>query len=83
MSVSVPFFRSTEKLEEHVMHEEQFVITDETARKVEQAKLRDGPYWRWSTSVRTLESAWDRAEQRLRTENRLPGILFVPDMSLR
>ena len=69
----------TEKLEEHVMHEEQFVITDETARKVEQAKREGRPVLAvGTTSVRTLESAWDRAEQRLRTGEQATRIFIYP-----
>jgi S-adenosylmethionine:tRNA ribosyltransferase-isomerase len=61
------------------MHEEQFVITDETARKVEQAKREGRPVLAvGTTSVRTLESAWDRAEQRLRTGEQATRIFIYP-----
>ncbi len=50
----------TESLLDHKMHEEQFFISDETADKVEKA-LREGrPVLAvGTTSIRTLESAWE------------------------
>ncbi len=69
----------TERLEDHIMHEERFIITDETARKVETAKKEGRPVMAvGTTSVRTLESAWDSGEQRLRTGERSTDIFIYP-----
>ena len=69
----------TENLEEHTMHEERFIISEETARKVEAAKKDGRPILAvGTTSVRTLESAWDHAEQRLRTGEQSTDIFIYP-----
>jgi S-adenosylmethionine:tRNA ribosyltransferase-isomerase len=49
----------TEKIEDHLMHEEQYSITEETAAKIEAAK-REGRtiVAVGTTSLRALESAW-------------------------
>jgi S-adenosylmethionine:tRNA ribosyltransferase-isomerase len=49
----------TENLEDHRMHEEDFVIDEETARRIETAKAQRRKIIAvGTTSVRTLESAW-------------------------
>jgi S-adenosylmethionine:tRNA ribosyltransferase-isomerase len=51
--------RST-NIEDHVMHEESFSIDEETAAKIEKAKAEGRKVIAvGTTSVRTLESAWD------------------------
>jgi S-adenosylmethionine:tRNA ribosyltransferase-isomerase len=52
-----------EHIEDHVMHEERFFIDNETALKVEKAKQEKRPVLAvGTTSVRTLESAWEPSE---------------------
>ena len=49
-----------ENIKDHVMHEESFYIDDETAAKIENAKAENRKIIAvGTTSVRTLESAWD------------------------
>jgi S-adenosylmethionine:tRNA ribosyltransferase-isomerase len=51
--------RST-NIEDHVMHEESFYIDEKTAAKIEKAKAEGRKIIAvGTTSVRTLESAWD------------------------
>ena len=48
-----------EKIEDHKMHNESYYISEETAEKVNQAKKEGRPILAvGTTSVRTLESAW-------------------------
>jgi S-adenosylmethionine:tRNA ribosyltransferase-isomerase len=48
-----------EKIEDHKMHNESYYISEETAEKVNQAKKESRPILAvGTTSVRTLESAW-------------------------
>ena len=48
-----------EKIEDHKMHNESYYISEETAAKVNQAKKEGRPILAvGTTSVRTLESAW-------------------------
>jgi S-adenosylmethionine:tRNA ribosyltransferase-isomerase len=50
----------SEDIEDHVMHEEFFSIDDKTASKIETAKAQGRKVVAvGTTSVRTLESAWD------------------------
>jgi S-adenosylmethionine:tRNA ribosyltransferase-isomerase len=54
-------------LDQHVMHEETYTITEETADAVTQARREGRTVLAvGTTSVRTLESAWDPAAGRLR-----------------
>lgn len=49
-----------ESLAEHVMHEERFLVTEETARQLNAARARGGKVWCvGTTSLRTLESVVD------------------------
>jgi S-adenosylmethionine:tRNA ribosyltransferase-isomerase len=49
-----------ENIEDHVMHEETYAITEETAARIETAKAEGrGILAVGTTSVRALESAWD------------------------
>jgi S-adenosylmethionine:tRNA ribosyltransferase-isomerase len=50
----------TEQIEDHLMHEESFSIDDEAAANIERAKAAGRKIIAvGTTSVRTLESAWD------------------------
>jgi len=56
-----------ERVEDHVMHEESYSVSEETAEKVSRAKREGRPVLAvGTTSIRTLESAWDEARGRLR-----------------
>jgi S-adenosylmethionine:tRNA ribosyltransferase-isomerase len=49
----------TENIEEHIMHEEAYSISEETASRIEKAKVEGRKILAvGTTSVRTLESAW-------------------------
>ena len=49
----------SENIEDHVMHEEQFIITEDNAQKIEKAKNEGRKIIAvGTTSLRTLESAW-------------------------
>ena len=53
----------SENIKDHVMHEEQYFITDDTAQKIEEAKLKGRKIIAvGTTSVRTLESAWENGK---------------------
>ena len=55
-----------ENLDEHVMHEEECELTSETAERINAARSSGGKLLAvGTTSVRTLESAWDREKRRL------------------
>jgi S-adenosylmethionine:tRNA ribosyltransferase-isomerase len=71
----------TENIEDHVMHEESFFIDDETALKVEKAKQEKRPVLAvGTTSVRTLESAWEPSKNggRLRRGRGSTSIFIYP-----
>ena len=56
-----------ERVEDHVMHEESYSVTEETAEKVARAKREGRAVLAvGTTSIRTLESAWDDSRGRLR-----------------
>jgi S-adenosylmethionine:tRNA ribosyltransferase-isomerase len=49
----------TERIEDHLMHEEEYELSEEAAREVASAKAERRPiYAVGTTSLRTLESAW-------------------------
>lgn len=53
----------SDDIEEHVMHEEWWKLSEETARAIDRAKAEGRPVLAvGTTSVRTLESAWRDAE---------------------
>jgi S-adenosylmethionine:tRNA ribosyltransferase-isomerase len=53
----------SENIEDHTMHEEVFTIDDENASRIERAKAGGGKIIAvGTTSVRTLESAWDNGK---------------------
>jgi len=67
----------TESILDHKMHEEQFFISQETAEKVERAVREGRPVLAvGTTSVRTLESAWE--EGRLRQGESSTDIFIYP-----
>jgi S-adenosylmethionine:tRNA ribosyltransferase-isomerase len=52
----------TEQVEDHRMHEESYTIADETAARIERAKAEGRPVVAvGTTSLRTLEAAWEDA----------------------
>ena len=52
-----------ERVEDHVMHEEEYFIPDSTVREVMQAKAEGRPVLAvGTTSLRSLESAWTEGE---------------------
>jgi S-adenosylmethionine:tRNA ribosyltransferase-isomerase len=70
-----------ENIEDHVMHEESFFIDNETACKIEKAKREKRPVLAaGTTSLRTLESAWDRSEDggRLRRGRGSTSLFIYP-----
>lgn len=61
------------RIEDHVMHEETYSVSEETASAVEKAKREKRPVLAvGTTSVRTLESAWERGHLR-----RGPGVTSI------
>jgi S-adenosylmethionine:tRNA ribosyltransferase-isomerase len=67
----------TENVLDHRMHTEQFHVSNEAASAVEQARAERRPVVAvGTTSVRTLESAWDG--RRLRTGWQETGIFIYP-----
>lgn len=68
-----------EKIEDHVMHEESYTISPETADRIERAKKEGRPVLAvGTTSIRTLESAWDEENKRLRTGESSTRIFIYP-----
>lgn len=69
----------TEQLEDHVMHEESYSVSAETAEKVMRAKKEGRPVLAvGTTSIRTLESAWDKTTQSLRIGENRTNIFMYP-----
>jgi S-adenosylmethionine:tRNA ribosyltransferase-isomerase len=74
----------SENIEDHVMHEECYTIDDETASRIERAKgegrkiLAVG-----TTSVRTLESAWDERTGTLRRGDGATSIFIYPGYTFK
>lgn len=72
----------TENIEDHVMHREWFFIDDETADRIEAAKARSRRITAvGTTSVRTMESAWE--EGRLRRGEGETSIFIYPGYSFK
>lgn len=64
-------------IEEHVMHEEVFTITDDTARVLNQGKTQGKPIVAvGTTSLRALESAWNG--EKLQAGTRTTDIFIYP-----
>ncbi|MGP1490496.1 MAG: tRNA preQ1(34) S-adenosylmethionine ribosyltransferase-isomerase QueA [Treponema sp.] len=69
----------TEVIEEHAMHTEKFFISDETADMVESAYQSGKTVLAvGTTSVRTLESAWNAETQRLQRGAASTNIFIYP-----
>lgn len=70
---------TSEQVEEHRMHSEDFTITEETAGAVEQAKREGRPVLAvGTTSLRSLEAAWIPGEDRLRRGDQETDIFIYP-----
>ncbi|MFP4408891.1 MAG: tRNA preQ1(34) S-adenosylmethionine ribosyltransferase-isomerase QueA [Spirochaetaceae bacterium] len=70
---------TSETVEEHRMHSEEFTISDETAAAVERAKREGRPVLAvGTTSLRSLEAAWVPGEERLRRGDQETDIFIYP-----
>jgi S-adenosylmethionine:tRNA ribosyltransferase-isomerase len=69
----------SENIEDHLMHEEVYSIDNETASRIEKAKAAGRKIIAvGTTSVRTLESAWDKATGTLRRGDGSTSIFIYP-----
>lgn len=69
----------SEKIEDHLMHEESYSVSPETAEKVGRAKREGRPVIAiGTTSIRTLESAWDPEARGLRVGESSTRIFIYP-----
>jgi S-adenosylmethionine:tRNA ribosyltransferase-isomerase len=69
----------SERIEDHVMHEESYSVSVDTAEKVARAKKEGRPVLAvGTTSIRTLESAWDESSQSLRSGESATSIFIYP-----
>lgn len=69
----------SEEIEGHTMHEEEFLIPEETADSVEKAKREGRPVLAvGTTSLRSLESAWDPSSGGLRRGRSSTSIFITP-----
>ncbi len=69
----------SERIEDHVMHEESYTVTPETAGSVMRAKREGRPVLAvGTTSIRTLESAWDAEAGTLRAGEGSTSIFIYP-----
>ncbi|SIQ00933.1 S-adenosylmethionine:tRNA ribosyltransferase-isomerase [Alkalispirochaeta americana] len=74
----------TEVLEEHKMHSERYSVSRETARAIGKAKDEGRPVLAvGTTAVRTLESAWNEALQRVEAGEDETGIFIYPGYRFR
>jgi S-adenosylmethionine:tRNA ribosyltransferase-isomerase len=74
----------TETVEEHVMHEETYSIDEETAAKIEKAKAEKRRIIAvGTTSLRTLESAWDETAGELRRGEAATSIFIYPGYTFK
>jgi S-adenosylmethionine:tRNA ribosyltransferase-isomerase len=68
-----------ENIEDHAMHEESYTVSEETAALVGRAKREGRPVLAvGTTSIRTLESAWDVSEGKLRSGSSATKIFIYP-----
>ena len=75
--------RST-NLEEHIMHREYYEISENTAQIVNQAKRDGRPIIAvGTTSVRTLESAWDEDRGILRSGKNSTKLFITPSYTFK
>lgn len=74
----------SEKIEDHHMHTESYVISEKTATAITRAKKEGRPIIAiGTTSIRTLESAWDVVEQRLRVGEGETNIFIYPGYTFK
>jgi S-adenosylmethionine:tRNA ribosyltransferase-isomerase len=74
----------SENIEDHLMHEETYYIDDETAAKIEQARAEKRPIVAvGTTSLRSLESAWDENQRRLRRGEAATSIFIYPGYAFK
>jgi S-adenosylmethionine:tRNA ribosyltransferase-isomerase len=72
----------TENIEDHVMHEETYTIDEGTVAKIEKARAEKRRIVAvGTTSLRTLESAWDSAAEGLRRGEASTSIFIYPGYS--
>lgn len=75
---------TSERVEEHRMHVEEFTISEETADAVERAKREGLPVLAvGTTSLRSLEAAWIPGEERLRRGDQETDIFIYPGYRFR
>ncbi len=74
----------TENLLDHKMHREDFYISPECAEKVERAVREGRPVMAvGTTSLRTLESAWQKGEGRLKQGHDSTDIFIYPGYNFK
>ncbi len=74
----------SETLEEHTMHKEYYEISEHTAICVKRAKKEGRPVIAvGTTSVRTLESAWDETQKELRTGWQSTDLFITPSYKFK
>jgi S-adenosylmethionine:tRNA ribosyltransferase-isomerase len=74
----------SENIEDHVMHEESYTIDEETAAKIEKARAEKRRIVAvGTTSLRTLESAWDETGCRLRRGEAATSIFIYPGYTFK
>ncbi len=68
-----------ERLEDHAMHYETYSVSPQTAQAVNEAKAEGRPILAvGTTSVRTLESAWNQEAQQLESGTKSTNIFIYP-----
>ena len=73
-----------DKIEDHAMHEEFYSISDETAQKIMKAKKEGKKILAvGTTSVRTLESAWDCENSVLKSGMSSTSIFIYPGYTFK
>lgn len=74
----------TEALEEHEMHEEEYHVSLETSQAITDARDRGHPVVAvGTTSVRTLESAWDSTHHRVSPGQDRTSLFIYPGYQFR
>ena len=74
----------SERVEEHKMHREHFFISEKTAEAVTEAKRNGRPVVAvGTTTIRTLEAAWNNAEKRLESGEYETDIFIYPPYEFR
>ncbi|MFW5826883.1 MAG: tRNA preQ1(34) S-adenosylmethionine ribosyltransferase-isomerase QueA [Alkalispirochaeta sp.] len=74
----------TEEIEDHEMHEEEYHVSPETALEIAAAREGGHPVVAvGTTSVRTLESAWDATNQEVRSGHGRTNLFIYPGYTFR